>query len=190
MKKTSAIVGLIGAALILAGCHHHNPPAAPTAAPAPSPTGQALPPSGTQAAPRSGVIYTVDATHGTDADHYLVAKPITFTDPQRPAREALEALLAASQSPIPTGTKLIGIKIADGLATLNFSRSPVDELHGEEKQAQALEAIQRTLGQFQNISRIDIEENGQPTHNFGEFDTGGALDVIRPGEKLRNAGGA
>ena len=130
----------------------------------------------------------MDETHGTDADNYLVANPVTFTDPQSPARETLEALLAAPQSPIPAGTKLNGLKIDGGLATLDFSRSPVDETHGEEKQTQALEAIQRTLGQFPNVSRIQITVNGQPA-SLGESG-GGPMDVLRPGEKLRSTGGA
>ena len=130
----------------------------------------------------------MDEQHGTDADNYLVAKPVTFTDPQSPARETLEALLAAPNSPVPAGTKLNSLKIDDGLATLDFSRSPVDETHGEEKQTQSLEALQRTLGQFPNVSRIQITVNGRPA-SLGESG-GGPMDVLRPGEKLRSAGGA
>ena len=191
MNKVLPIVCLLGILPALTGCGHQNPPAPP---PPTSPTGGVPPPTGhtpvtpSPLPPRTGVIYTVDETHGTDTDNYLVAKSITFTNPQSPAREALAALLAAPHTPIPAGTKLNGVKIGDGLATVDFSRSPVDETHGEEKQSQALEAIQRTLGQFPDISRVQIEVNGQPLPSIGESG-GGPMDVLRPGEKPQDSGG-
>ena len=192
MKKTSAIACLLGAVTFLAGCGDNNPPSTPppgpTATPTPPQTGQTtFPPPTPQASPHSGVVYIVDEKHGSDANDYLVAKPITFVNSQSPAREAVQALLVAPQSPIPAGTQLNALKIADGLATLDFSQSPVDETHGEEKQSQALQALQRTLGQFPNVSRIQVDVNGKPA-SLGEA-APGPMDVLRPGEKLQDAGG-
>ncbi|MBV9850226.1 MAG: GerMN domain-containing protein [Armatimonadetes bacterium] len=194
MKKTPAIVGLLCASIALAGCGHHNPPsqAMPPPAPVTTPPAVSTGPSSAvneaPARPRKAVIYTVDAAHGSDADNYLVPKEVRLRDRQHPARAALNALLRAQDTPIPAGTRLNSIAIADGLATLDFNRSPVDETHGEERQAQALEAIQRTLGQFPNVSRIQINVNGQPAP-LGESG-GGPMDVLRPGEKPQDAGGA
>lgn len=135
------------------------------------------------------VIYVVDATHSTDADNGLAPKTVHLRNAQDPAREALNALLQAPDTPIPAGTTLKSIKIADGLATVDFSRSPVDETGGEEKQSQALEAIQRTLGQFPDIARIQIEVKGQVPDSLGEA-AGGPMDVIRPSDTVQEAGGA
>ena len=194
MKRTTALVGLL-CACALAGCGPHDQPAPlpPPSPPvtAPPQTGGNVPPATPipTPVPRQAVIYTVDLTHGTDANNYLVPQTIPLTDAHDPAREAVRALIAVPDSPLPAGTKLMSIKIADGLATLDFSRSPVDETHGEEAQAQALESLQRTLGQFPNVSSLQITVRGRPLDAIGEA-AGGPMDVIRPSQNLPESGGA
>ena len=188
MKNTPIIVGLIAVSGALAGCGHHDAATQPV----PSPPLTTQPAIGTNSSPTNtnitpaktgkAVVYVVDDTHGKDSDNYLVAKTISLRDAREPAREALNALLNADNTPLPVGTALNSVKVADGLATVDFTQSPVDETHGEEAQSQALEAIQRTLGQFPDIQRIQIEVNGRVPASIGEA-AGGPLDVIRPGEK-------
>ncbi len=193
MNKTFATVGLLGV-LALTGCATHTQTAPSQPAPpviAPPPTTGNVPPVTTTPppAPRQAVIYTVDTTHGTDANNYLVPQTIALTDTRAPAREALQALIASPESPLPRGTRLRSVHIRDGLATVDFSRSPVDEIGGEEAQAQALEALQRTLGQFPNVSSLQITVHGKPLPAIGEA-AGGPVDVIRPGDPLPESGGA
>jgi germination protein M len=174
----------------LAGCapHHASTPVnVPPSSPTPVVSGNT--PAPPPATPHQAVIYTVNTTQGTNASNYLVPQTIALKDPHDPAAEAVRALIAAPESPIPHSTKLNSIKIADGLATVDFSRSPVDETGGEEKQSQALEALQMTLGQFPNVSRIQITVNGQPLPAIGEA-AGGPMDAIRPGQTPPETGGA
>lgn len=139
-------------------------------------------------APSKPVIYTVSLGHGDDD---LAARPVANPSLENPVASTLNALLTAKNSPIPTGTTLRGVKIADGLASVDFSQMPIDVLHGETRQTRALTALQRTLGQFPNIDRVQILVNGAPVNNFGEFETSGPLDVIRPGDMQQaKAGGA
>lgn len=192
MKKTFVSAALLSLA-VLAGCapHHTSAPVgAPPSSPAPSPVTTGNTPSPAPvAAPRQAVIYTVNLKQGTDANNYLVPQTIPLNNPQDPAAEAVQALISAPASPLASGTRLNSIKIADGLATVNFSRSPVDENGGEDKQSQALEALQRTLGQFPNVSRIQITINGQVPDAIGEA-AGGPMDVVRPNQTPPETGGA
>jgi spore germination protein GerM len=139
--------------------------------------------------PHQAIIYTVDLARGTDANNYLVPQTIPLSDARDPAREAIQALLAVPHSPLPRGTKLRSIKIANGMATVDFSRPPVDETRGEEAQAQALEALQYTLGQFPNVSSFQITVRGRALPAIGEA-AGGPMDVIRPGDSPPESGGA
>ncbi|MDQ2799700.1 MAG: GerMN domain-containing protein, partial [Armatimonadota bacterium] len=139
-------------------------------------------------APAAPVIYTVSPGHGDDD---LAAKPVA--DPTAngdPVANTLHALLQTKDSPLAPGTVLRSVSVADGLASVDFSQMPIDVLHGETRQTRALTALQKTLGQFPNISRIQISVNGKPVHNFGEFESPGPLDVIRPGVQQAQAGGA
>ena len=98
-----------------------------------------------------------------------------------PARDAVNALLHSEGSPLAPGTALRGITVDTGLATLDFSRSPINETGGEGGQGDALTALARTLGQFPEISQYQIEVKGQPVKSLGEQGTlDGPMDVVRP----------
>ncbi len=98
-----------------------------------------------------------------------------------PARDAVNALLQSEGSPLPPGTALRGITVSNGLATLDFSQSPINETGGEGGQGTALTALSRTLGQFPEIRQYQIEVKGQPMKSFGEEGAlDGPMDVVRP----------
>ena len=133
-------------------------------------------------APRKeAVVYVVNPDATGDQDS-LMPRTITLRHPDSPAREAVEALLTASGSPISPGTALRGITLDNGLATLDFSQSPVNETNGEGHQTDALTALARTLGQFPEIRQYQVQVKGQVVKTFGEFTTDGPIDVIRAKE--------
>ena len=158
------------AALVLTGCHHDGPTSTQPPAPAAS-----LP------APRDkGVVYVVNPKATGDQDP-LMPRTVALHHSASPARDAVDALLQADGSPIPPGTALRGIKIDSGVATLDFSRSPINETGGEGGQGDALAALARTLGQFPEIRQYQIEVKGQPVRSLGEQGAvDGPMDVIRP----------
>lgn len=125
------------------------------------------------------IIYVVNPKATGDQDP-LMPQTVALRDPQSPAREAVNALLHASHSPMPPEIALRGLTIDNGLATLDFSQSPVNETGGEGGQGDALTALSRTLGQFPEIRQFQIEVKGQIVKAFGEFTTDGPMDVVRP----------
>ena len=156
----------------MSGCHHDTPTPTQPAVPAPSPAASA---------PRDkAVVYVVNPKATGDQD-MLVPRTVALHHSQSPARDAVNALLRSEGSPLPAGTALRGLTISDGLATLDFSQSPINETGGEAAQSVALNALSRTLGQFPEIRRYRIEVRGQPVKSLGEEGAlDGPLDVIRP----------
>ena len=128
---------------------------------------------------KKGVIYVVSPTGGDDNN--LVAQPVTWHPSQSPALDSLNALAQAEHSPLPTGTQLRGVKIADGLATVDFSREFQENFHGgETEEAQTVNSVLRTLGQFPNVERVQILVEGRPIDALSQLIISGPLDVIRP----------
>ncbi len=163
-----AVLGF--AALALSGCHHDGPTPVSPATPAATPS-----------APRdSAVVYVINPKATGDQD-VLMPRTVALHHSASPARDAVDALLRAKGSPLPTGTALRGITIDAGVATLDFSQSPISETGGEGAQGDALAALARTLGQFPEINQYQIEVKGQAVKSLGEQGAvDGPMDVIRP----------
>ena len=116
--------------------------------------------------------------------------PTVFAAPQAaaalpapaPAQDALTALLARPDSPLPAGTKLLSVRVTDGLATVDFSRALRDNFSGgDSEETHTVNALLRTLGQFQTISRVQILVEGKPIDSLGGLlSLSGPLPVIRP----------
>lgn len=175
MKRSVLCSSLGVAALALTGCHHDNPASNQPAVSPPSPAAS-LP------APRDkAIVYVVNPKATGDQDP-LMPRMVALHRSSSPARDAVNALLQSDGSPIPSGTHLRGIKVSNGgLATLDFSQSPINETGGEGGQANALTALSRTLGQFPEIRQYQIEVKGQPMKSFGEEGAlDGPMDVVRP----------
>lgn len=172
MKKGFFRAAACAAALAAAGCHQQS---RTWTSPVPSPPVAATP------APRDkAVVYVVNPKATGDQDP-LMPRMIALHRSPSPARDAVSALLRSEGSPLPPGTALRGITIDNGLATLDFSRSPINETGGEGGQGDALAALARTLGQFPEIRQYQIEVKGQPLKSLGEEGAlDGPMDVVRP----------
>ena len=163
-------------ALLLTGCHH-DPPQVQTVTPAP-PVAVPGPQNAVPTPPRHLVVYVPGP--GGDGDS-LVARPVALTHSQNPARAALEALTNAPHGPLPEGTRLRGVKVEAGLATVDFSRELVSHFHGsEQEEAQTVNSVLRTLGQFDTIDRVQFLVDGKPVDALSQLPLNAPLDVIRP----------
>lgn len=158
----------------MTGCHHDNP-ASTLSAPSPPTPAASVP------APRDkAVVYVVNPKATGDQDA-LMPRTVTLHHSASPARDAVDALLQSEGSPLPPGTALRGVTVDRGVATLDFSQSPINEAGGEGSQGDALAALSRTLGQFPEIRQYQIEVKGQPMKSFGEEGAlDGPMDVVRP----------
>jgi len=126
------------------------------------------------------VIYTVSQSGGDDNN--LVAHTVRLAHSQSPARDALEALIHSDNSPIPEGTRLRSIKVEGGLATVDLSAEFQSHFHGSEtEEAQTVNSVLRTLGQFASIDRVQFLVDGKPIDALSQLPLSGPLDVLRPG---------
>lgn len=101
-----------------------------------------------------------------------------------PAQAAISTLITAPNSPMPAGTKLESVNIADGLATVDFSHQLKDNFHGgDTDEANAVNGILRALGQFPTVNRVQILVAGQPVESLG-----GMLVISQPLNVIRPAG--
>lgn len=181
--STLTVIPVIAlAGMLAAGCHH-NPPPTPhvqVSIPDVNPATPAVPAQRTGAAivPKTAVIYTVSDKGGDDND--LVAHAIPLTHTQSPAREAIQSLLDDPHSPLPNGTTLRGLKIAEGLATVDFSSEFQTHFHGSDTQeAQTVNSVLRTLGQFDTIERVQFLVEGKPIDALSQLSLSSPQDVIR-----------
>jgi len=102
---------------------------------------------------------------------------------ESPPEAALRRLIeqgdtADLANPIPKGTRLLGLKVEDGLATVNLSREFRDNFSGgSEAEGLTIGAILRTLGQFPEIKRVLFLIEGKPLDTLGHLDLLGPQDV-------------
>jgi len=99
-----------------------------------------------------------------------------------PARDALNALAARPNSPLPPGTKLLSVRVVSGLATADFSRELRDNFTGGDSgETRTVNAILSTLGRFPAISRVQLLVEGQPVDSLGGLlSLSDPLPVLRP----------
>jgi len=164
----AAAAACLALPLVLSGCHR------PSSGPPPSVS--------TPPAPREKATVYVVNPKAKGSDDPLIPRTVKLVTPQTPVRAAVDALLAAPGSPMPKGVALRGVTLDNGVATLDFSESPIDETGGEGHQTDALSALGRTLGQFPEIKSYQIQVKGKPVTTFGEFTTDGPIPVTRAAE--------
>ena len=81
-------------------------------------------------------------------------------------------------NPIPRGTRLLSLKVKDGLATVDLSREFSDNFSGgAEDEALCISSILRTLSQFPEIKKVLFEVEGKPLDTLGHLELDGPQDV-------------
>ena len=111
----------------------------------------------------------------------LSAHAITLPAPA-PAQAALTTLLTQPNGPLPTGTRLLSLRITDGLATANFSHELRDNFTGgDSAETRAVNSVLKTLGQFPTITRAQLLVEGKPIDSLGGLlELTNPLPVVRP----------
>jgi germination protein M len=186
-NKQRLIPLLIGSSLFvaiwIAGCSKHSgepphliapSPPVTTPVPPPAPTPQTTP-------PKKGVVYVPSGGQSGGDQNDLVPISISFDNPDQPALSSIKYLINTPNSPIPNGTKVKRVKIVDGLATVDFSHEFRDNFHGGgTEEAQTINSVLKTLGQFPDIQQVQILVEGKPIDALSNLEISKPLDVIRP----------
>jgi hypothetical protein len=146
----------------------------PTAAPTATPTGQATeteqPTPGQTQAPVAGLAVAVFFTR-----EERIATGGRDVEPPAVARGAIEALLAGPTalerdlgmgSEVPAGTRLLGIDIANGLATVDFS-GEFESGGGSLSMTTRVAQVVYTLTQFETVTRVTIRLDGREVDAIG-----------------------
>ena len=208
-------LGALGIGLAVAGCSHDtgaapgtdgaaipSPSAQQASAPpdqttAPTPTRQSAGGAGETSKDGQVKAYKVsDSSNGQGADpNGLAPTPVDVgASTQSPARTALMQLAEGPNSPLPTGTKLLGVKIEPktGMAVVDFSREfKTNFAGGDEREAQAINSVLKTMGQFPNVTKVQILVAGKKIDTLGggeEIDQ--PLPTPQASDKMAKGGGA
>ena len=81
-------------------------------------------------------------------------------------------------NPIPRGTKLLGMTVTDGIATVDLSREFRDNFSGgSEDEALAIGVFLRTLGQFPEVNKVAFLVEGKTLDTLGHLDLSVPQDV-------------
>ena len=111
----------------------------------------------------------------------LVAVPRELPPGLGVARASLEQLIegdipSGCERPLPLGTKLRGVTVADGLATVDFSRELLTKFRGgSDNEGVTVYAIVDTLTSLPTIESVRILVEGKPASTIG-----GHLDLSAP----------
>ncbi|MDI6892472.1 MAG: GerMN domain-containing protein [Actinomycetota bacterium] len=109
----------------------------------------------------------------TETEAYLVEEEHVVPKTPAVAKTALEELikgepLDASLKPIiPKETKILGVRVGDGLATVDFSREILQVNVGAQGEVLGIYSIVNTLTQFPTIKRVQFLVEGR---SEGEID--------------------
>jgi germination protein M len=117
----------------------------------------------------------------TEGQQRLVAISRELPNGLTPARAAVEELLRGEvprgcDRPLPQGTALRGIHIADGVATVDFSRQLDEEFRGgSDNEGVTVYAVVNTLDSLPGIDKVRILVEGKAIDTIG-----GHLDISGP----------
>ena len=141
MKRITAVLALLCAGVLLASCSGKKPESEPA---------QVRVPVEVERNGRVGLSdRKVDVPQGEGA-----------------VKTALETLFKYAQgrsNSIPDGTKLLDLKVEEGVARLNLSKE-FNKLEGAGNEGESLaqKALKRTLAQFKDIESMVVQVEGKP----------------------------
>lgn len=167
------VTGAIALSLLVSGCGQSTAPTPPTPPPPPAVGGEQPPISAKPA--ESKVTLTL----------YFSDSQAMYLEPEQrevvKGDETLEELVirelmkgrgaTGSGSPIPEGTKLLGVSVVDGVAYVNFS-SEFQTKHwgGTAGETHTIFAITHSLCEIEGIDKVQFMLQGNPLETLGHMD--------------------
>ena len=113
----------------------------------------------------------------TDGTQYLLAETKTIKVTENNfALSTVKALVETSpkdttmENVFPKGTKVLGVKVENGLATVNFSKEFITKTEGEYSTLMMVNAVVNTLTQYPNIKKVQLLSEGKKIIVLGQMD--------------------
>jgi hypothetical protein len=78
---------------------------------------------------------------------------------------------------VPPEARLLGAQVKQGTAYLDFNEA-FRQTYGTEDEKTLLDGIRTTLGQFDEVQRVQFSISGEPMETLGNVDLGEPLDII------------
>ncbi len=168
--------------LVAAACT--RPPAPSEPAPVgrespapPTPVGPGPADPATPLSPPPGQVLTT-TVYFSDTDAMYLRPTSRQVSAEHPALDAARALTAgpvpaeAGLYPtIPPGTRVLGVNIRDGVATVNFSRELQDKfVGGSAGEIMLIYSLVNTLTEFNSIRAVQLTVEGRPLTTLGHAD--------------------
>lgn len=98
----------------------------------------------------------------TGDETYLIREIHTVPHTKQVAEAAIEQLIKDKRSILPPGTKLLGITIEKGLATVNFSKEVLNNPNvGSDGELLGIKSIVNTLTDLPNIEKVAFQVEGR-----------------------------
>ncbi|KAF1084243.1 Immunoglobulin-like domain of bacterial spore germination [Sporotomaculum syntrophicum] len=94
-------------------------------------------------------------------DAYLIREIHTIPHTKQVANAAMQVLIKDKKSILPPGTKILGININNGLATVDFSEEVLNANLGSSGEALGIQSIVNTLTGLPNIEKVSFQVNGR-----------------------------
>lgn len=103
----------------------------------------------------------------SDSDVFLAREihrvPFTEDGPRAAVNELISGnpKTPGAARVLPTGTSILGLKINDGLATVNFSKEVLNANVGSSGESLGIQSIVNTLTEFPNIKEVSFQVEGK-----------------------------
>ena len=163
------LIAMLFCLLLVSGCDQNNAPNTtnPTA-PSTNQTDNVKP-----VVDKKVVLYRVPA----DGTQYLLpeTKTIKVTD-NNSVLATLKALVETApqddtmENVFPKGTKVLGVTVENGLATVNFNKEFTTRTDGEYTTVMMVNAVVNTLTQYPNIKKVQFLAEGKKIIVLGQMD--------------------
>ncbi|MCL6558749.1 MAG: GerMN domain-containing protein [Firmicutes bacterium] len=157
-------MSLLFVPVVLGGCNGNRDNQGPAGTNAPSSqppgTGESTP----QPQKMDVAVYYVKFT---EKDAYLVREVHQVPYSKEVARAALEELVNGTPTTpgavkvLPQGTKILGITVRNGLATVDFSRDVLRANQGATGEAMGIQSIVNTLTEFPTVQKVSFLVEGK-----------------------------
>ncbi len=170
MKKLiSALIIIVCCLGLLTGCEQDNVPKTNN----PSSTTTDKDKQAIQAVDKKIILYRVP----TDGSLTLLAERKTIKVKSNELEwVTLKALVETlpedkkMQNVFPKGTKVLGLSIKDGIATVNFSKEFIKKTEGEYASLMMVNAVVNTMTEYPEIKKVQILANGEKIIVLGQID--------------------